>query len=80
MHAGMGPYPQNSTMGNYVPQGGQYGPQGKAGADAVGPGGVRPFSLTLSFPFGSNQVIPDSPATRECPIPTTPAGPAWPAP
>lgn len=39
MHAGMGPYPQNSTMGNYVPQGGQYGPQGKAGADAVGPGG-----------------------------------------
>uniref|UniRef100_A0A3P9HK24 AT rich interactive domain 1Ab (SWI-like) n=1 Tax=Oryzias latipes TaxID=8090 RepID=A0A3P9HK24_ORYLA len=28
MHAGMGPYPQNSTMGNYVPQGGQYGPQG----------------------------------------------------
>ncbi|XP_061597203.1 LOW QUALITY PROTEIN: AT-rich interactive domain-containing protein 1A [Cololabis saira] len=28
MHAGMGPYPQNSTMGNYGPQGGQYGPQG----------------------------------------------------
>ncbi|RVE66434.1 hypothetical protein OJAV_G00107310 [Oryzias javanicus] len=28
MHGGMGPYPQNSTMGNYVPQGGQYGPHG----------------------------------------------------
>nr|XP_020662559.1 AT-rich interactive domain-containing protein 1A isoform X2 [Pogona vitticeps] len=27
MHAGMGPYQQNS-MGSYVPQGGQYGPQG----------------------------------------------------
>ncbi|XP_071393571.1 AT-rich interactive domain-containing protein 1A-like [Centroberyx affinis] len=29
MHAGMGPYPQNNSMGNYAgPQGGQYGPQG----------------------------------------------------
>ncbi|XP_038158606.1 AT-rich interactive domain-containing protein 1A isoform X1 [Cyprinodon tularosa] len=28
MHSGMGPYPQNNTMGNYGPQGGQYGPQG----------------------------------------------------
>uniref|UniRef100_A0A672GK98 AT-rich interactive domain-containing protein 1A-like n=1 Tax=Salarias fasciatus TaxID=181472 RepID=A0A672GK98_SALFA len=28
MHAGIGPYPQNNTMGNYGPQGGQYGPQG----------------------------------------------------
>uniref|UniRef100_A0A8C2XCA9 AT-rich interaction domain 1A n=1 Tax=Cyclopterus lumpus TaxID=8103 RepID=A0A8C2XCA9_CYCLU len=28
MHAGMGPYPQNNSMGNYGPQGGQYGPQG----------------------------------------------------
>uniref|UniRef100_A0A3Q4I1S4 AT-rich interactive domain 1Ab n=1 Tax=Neolamprologus brichardi TaxID=32507 RepID=A0A3Q4I1S4_NEOBR len=28
MHGGMGPYPQNNTMGNYVPQGGQYGPPG----------------------------------------------------
>lgn len=27
MHAGMGPYQQNS-MGSYGPQGGQYGPQG----------------------------------------------------
>uniref|UniRef100_A0A3B4YBD3 AT-rich interaction domain 1A n=1 Tax=Seriola lalandi dorsalis TaxID=1841481 RepID=A0A3B4YBD3_SERLL len=27
MHAGMGPYPQNNSMGNYGPQGGQYGPQ-----------------------------------------------------
>ncbi|XP_037549514.1 AT-rich interactive domain-containing protein 1A [Nematolebias whitei] len=27
MHGGMGPYPQNNTMGNYGPQGGQYGPQ-----------------------------------------------------
>lgn len=30
MHAGMGPYPQNNSMGNYGPQGGQYGPQGEA--------------------------------------------------
>lgn len=29
MHAGMGPYQQNS-MGSYGPQGGQYGPQGEA--------------------------------------------------
>lgn len=29
MHAGMGPYPQNNSMGNYGPQGGQFGPQGK---------------------------------------------------
>ncbi|CAL8365178.1 unnamed protein product, partial [Arctogadus glacialis] len=28
MHAGMGPYPQNNSMGNYGPQGAQYGPQG----------------------------------------------------
>ncbi|CAF92773.1 unnamed protein product, partial [Tetraodon nigroviridis] len=28
MHGGMGPYPQNNSMGNYGPQGGQYGPQG----------------------------------------------------
>ncbi|KAG7501142.1 AT-rich interactive domain-containing protein 1A-like [Solea senegalensis] len=28
MHAGMGPYPQNTSIGNYGPQGGQYGPQG----------------------------------------------------
>lgn len=28
MHAGMGPYQQNS-MGSYGPQGGQYGPQGE---------------------------------------------------
>ncbi|KAI9548526.1 AT-rich interactive domain-containing protein 1A [Dissostichus eleginoides] len=28
MHAGMGPYPQNNSMGNYGPQGVQYGPQG----------------------------------------------------
>uniref|UniRef100_A0AAX7VTP5 ARID domain-containing protein n=1 Tax=Astatotilapia calliptera TaxID=8154 RepID=A0AAX7VTP5_ASTCA len=28
IHGGMGPYPQNNTMGNYVPQGGQYGPPG----------------------------------------------------
>uniref|UniRef100_A0A8C4ZUT8 AT-rich interaction domain 1A n=1 Tax=Gadus morhua TaxID=8049 RepID=A0A8C4ZUT8_GADMO len=28
MHAGMGPYQQNNTMGGYGPQGGQYGPQG----------------------------------------------------
>lgn len=30
MHPGMGPYPQNNSMGNYGPQGGQYGPQGEA--------------------------------------------------
>lgn len=30
MHGGMGPYPQNNTMGNYGPQGGQYGPQCEA--------------------------------------------------
>lgn len=30
MHGGMGPYPQNNSMGNYGPQGGQYGPQGEA--------------------------------------------------
>lgn len=30
MHAGMGPYPQNNSMGNYGPQGAQYGPQGEA--------------------------------------------------
>lgn len=29
MHGGMGPYPQNNSMGNYGPQGGQYGPQGE---------------------------------------------------
>lgn len=29
IHSGMGPYPQNSTMGNYGPQGAQYGPQGE---------------------------------------------------
>ena len=29
MHAGMGPYPQNNSMGNYGPQGAQYGPQGE---------------------------------------------------
>uniref|UniRef100_A0A8C7NW70 AT rich interactive domain 1Ab (SWI-like) n=1 Tax=Oncorhynchus mykiss TaxID=8022 RepID=A0A8C7NW70_ONCMY len=28
MLPGMGPYPQNNSMGNYGPQGGQYGPQG----------------------------------------------------
>ncbi|KAM9737644.1 AT-rich interactive domain-containing protein 1A isoform 2-T2 [Menidia menidia] len=28
MHGGMGPYPQNNAMGNYGPQGAQYGPQG----------------------------------------------------
>ncbi|XP_028820122.1 AT-rich interactive domain-containing protein 1A isoform X2 [Denticeps clupeoides] len=28
MHAGMGPYSQNTSMGNYGPQGSQYGPQG----------------------------------------------------
>ncbi|XP_061903499.1 AT-rich interactive domain-containing protein 1A isoform X2 [Entelurus aequoreus] len=28
IHSGMGPYPQNNSMGNYGPQGGQYGPQG----------------------------------------------------
>ncbi|XP_077446743.1 AT-rich interactive domain-containing protein 1A isoform X1 [Stigmatopora argus] len=28
MHSGMGAYPQNNSMGNYGPQGGQYGPQG----------------------------------------------------
>ncbi|KAM7383820.1 hypothetical protein PAMA_011267 [Pampus argenteus] len=28
MHSGMGPYPQNNSMGNYGPQGAQYGPQG----------------------------------------------------
>nr|XP_006631332.1 PREDICTED: AT-rich interactive domain-containing protein 1A [Lepisosteus oculatus] len=28
MHAGMGPYQQNNSMGNYGPQGAQYGPQG----------------------------------------------------
>ncbi|XP_037119572.1 AT-rich interactive domain-containing protein 1A isoform X1 [Syngnathus acus] len=28
MHSGMGPYPQNNSMGNYGPQGSQYGPQG----------------------------------------------------
>ncbi|XP_053717548.1 AT-rich interactive domain-containing protein 1A isoform X1 [Synchiropus splendidus] len=26
--SGMGPFPQNNSMGNYGPQGGQYGPQG----------------------------------------------------
>ena len=30
MHAGMGPYQQNNSMGGYGPQGGQYGPQGEA--------------------------------------------------
>lgn len=30
IHSGMGPYPQNNSMGNYGPQGGQYGPQGEA--------------------------------------------------
>lgn len=30
MHGGMGPYPQNNSMGNYGSQGGQYGPQGEA--------------------------------------------------
>ncbi|XP_034017292.1 AT-rich interactive domain-containing protein 1A isoform X2 [Thalassophryne amazonica] len=28
IHGGMGPYPQNNSLGNYGPQGGQYGPQG----------------------------------------------------
>ncbi|XP_026096805.1 AT-rich interactive domain-containing protein 1A-like isoform X3 [Carassius auratus] len=28
MHGGMGSFPQNNSMGNYGPQGGQYGPQG----------------------------------------------------
>ncbi|XDV34436.1 hypothetical protein PO909_004594 [Leuciscus waleckii] len=28
MHSGMGSFPQNNTMGNYGPQGAQYGPQG----------------------------------------------------
>uniref|UniRef100_A0A3Q3NGA4 AT-rich interaction domain 1Aa n=1 Tax=Mastacembelus armatus TaxID=205130 RepID=A0A3Q3NGA4_9TELE len=28
MHPGMGPYQQNNSMGGYVQQGGQYGPQG----------------------------------------------------
>ncbi|KAJ8290180.1 hypothetical protein GJAV_G00009650 [Gymnothorax javanicus] len=28
MHAGLGPYQQNNSMGSYGPQGGQYGPQG----------------------------------------------------
>ncbi|XP_076827809.1 AT-rich interactive domain-containing protein 1A isoform X2 [Brachyhypopomus gauderio] len=28
MHAGMGPYQQNNSMGSYGPQGAQYGPQG----------------------------------------------------
>lgn len=35
MHSGMGPYPQNNSMGNYGPQGGQYGPQGKPLAQSV---------------------------------------------
>lgn len=29
MHGGMGHYPQNNSMGNYGPQGGQYGQQGE---------------------------------------------------
>uniref|UniRef100_A0A8C2GRQ6 AT rich interactive domain 1Ab (SWI-like) n=1 Tax=Cyprinus carpio TaxID=7962 RepID=A0A8C2GRQ6_CYPCA len=28
MHSGMGSFPQNNSMGNFGPQGGQYGPQG----------------------------------------------------
>ncbi|XP_043940201.1 AT-rich interactive domain-containing protein 1A isoform X2 [Protopterus annectens] len=28
MHGGMGPYPQNNSLGSYGPQGSQYGPQG----------------------------------------------------
>lgn len=35
MHAGMGPYQQNS-MGSYGPQAGQYGPQGEAWAGSRG--------------------------------------------
>uniref|UniRef100_A0A7N8WQU0 AT rich interactive domain 1Ab (SWI-like) n=1 Tax=Mastacembelus armatus TaxID=205130 RepID=A0A7N8WQU0_9TELE len=29
MHSGIGPYPQNNSMGSYGPHGGQYGPQGE---------------------------------------------------
>ncbi|XP_045081994.1 AT-rich interactive domain-containing protein 1A-like [Coregonus clupeaformis] len=52
MHPGMGPYPQNNSMGNYGPQGGQYGPQGyprQPGYSGMpnanypgGPGGINP--------------------------------------
>nr|XP_029519072.1 AT-rich interactive domain-containing protein 1A-like isoform X2 [Oncorhynchus nerka] len=53
MHPGMGPYPQNNSMGNYGPQGGQYGPQGyprQPGYSGMpnanypgGPGGMNPM-------------------------------------
>lgn len=36
VHAGMGHYPQNNSMGNYGPQGGQYVPQGNTWTTSFG--------------------------------------------
>lgn len=51
MHAGMGPYQQNS-MGSYGPQAGQYGPQGEAWGASRGETEhskcERPLSVAIS--------------------------------
>lgn len=47
MHAGMGPYPQNNSMGNYGPQGSQYGPQGKG----------SPTAQAMSIPPNDSQIV-----------------------
>lgn len=49
MHSGMGPYPQNNSMGNYGPQGGQYGPQGKSPSTLVNKMGEESTVLSKAF-------------------------------
>ncbi|KAJ3597420.1 hypothetical protein NHX12_000947 [Muraenolepis orangiensis] len=61
MHAGMGPYQQNNSMGGYGPQGPQYGPQGyprqpgysnMPNANYPGPGGgpLNPMAAQAGGP------------------------------
>lgn len=58
MHAGMGPYQQNNSMGSYPPQGGQYGPQGEPGGGwrMLGGTGGSCFVCLSGFVLLSNKI------------------------
>ncbi|XP_034157369.2 AT-rich interactive domain-containing protein 1A [Pangasianodon hypophthalmus] len=53
VHAGMGHYPQNNSMGNYGPQGGQYVPQGYPRQPGYGgmPGPNYPGGPSMGSPM-----------------------------